>query len=262
MSKMKTITALESILHAWDLYASGDFEGILAHPEYLDTDNHDLHDMRLLAELEVDGRCAEPGGDLFATLVRAKSDYFRGNLKSAASLLGKWLTEKEYHTKLIIDRFLESSFASESYSEAYPVIKKFVPIPAYRERLAEPLIRSAHHANLHRETIVHYHEHQAIVRDELILQKVALSMVRLGLFREAEKMLVHAFERYTGKPYHVRTQEQYENLKKEYGDRVSSLERKKNGTAEDVMDLGLAYLFNGRYDEALRLFESLKKRAA
>lgn len=257
---MKTITALESVLHAWDMYAAGDFEGILSHPEYMESANADLRDLRLLAELEVDGRAGEPSGDLFSALVRGMGYYYRGNLKGAAETLGAWLLQKEYHTRLMVDRFLECARATGSYSLAYPVLKKFVKFPAFKDRLAEVIISTAHHADLHKEALAHYKEYQALVKDDLVIQKVALSMIKLGMFREAERILIVLFERVSGHTYRP-TEERFEEIRMKYTETIKLLEKKKSGTSEDVMELGMAYLFCGRYDEALRLFKTLKRAA-
>ncbi|MCE9600555.1 MAG: hypothetical protein K8S54_21530 [Spirochaetia bacterium] len=260
MSKIKTITSLESVLHAWDMYAAGDFEGILSHNEYLESTNTDLRDLRLLAELEVDGRAGEPSGDLFPALVRGMTDYYRGDLKKAAAALGSWLVEKEYHTKLILDRFLECARATGGYDLAYLVLKKFVKFPAFKDRLAEVIIATAHHAEMHREALTHYKEYHALVKDDVVIQKVALSMIKLGMFREAERILIALFEKLSGHKY-SNSEERFEEIRSKYNETIKVLEKKKNGSSEDVMELGMAYLFSGRYDEALRLFKTLKRAA-
>ncbi len=260
MQKLKTITSLESVLEAWDLYSHRKFDAILAHAEYAESPSRDLRDLRRLAELEVHRKSSAPEGDLFAPLVLAMQAYFDVRYAEAERLLGRWLEEKEYHTALILERFLECAFTCDRYQDAYHILKKFIKIPYYKDRLADDIVRSAHHSDLHKEAVAHYRDLAGSIREHAIHQKAALSMVRLGMFREAERLLIKLFEKITGKKYGY-SEEQFDALRKEYADRAGQIDRKK-ATADDVMELGLAYLFSSRYDEALRLFETLRRKAA
>lgn len=261
-TRVKTLTSLESVLRAWELYASGQFEKISENPEYNDSPSEDLRDLCQLALLETTGRMADPQGSLFAELMRGMRDYKSGHMRAAAETLGTWLLQKDYHTSHVVDRFVQAAFQSEMHRLSYDVLCKFVRIPAFKERIAGELIRSAHHAGLHREAVQHYRDYATAVPDMNVHQKAALSMIHTGLEREGEKILLRLFERITGKRYAPPSDAEFDALRKRYSGIEKNVAEKKHPTQDDLMDVGLSHLFHGRYDAALHIFESLKRRAA
>jgi len=261
MQKLKTVTSLESILEAWDLYANRKFEAIVSHEEYSHSPSKDLRDLARLGQLEISRSTTDPEGELFAPLVQAMRQYWKGHYSDACALLGQWLETREYHTAMILDRFLECAFLCDQYRPAFQILNKFIKIPYYRDRLADDIVRSAHHAGLDKEAVGLYRDLAGSIRDQSVHQKAALSMVKLGLFRDAEKLLIKLFEKITGKKYGY-SEDQFDALRSKYSERASTIEKQKRASSEDVMELGLAYLFSSRYDEALRLFETLKKKSA
>jgi hypothetical protein len=60
MQKLKTVTSLESILEAWDLYANRKFEAIVSHEEYSHSPSKDLRDLARLGQLEISRRWRRP----------------------------------------------------------------------------------------------------------------------------------------------------------------------------------------------------------
>lgn len=261
-TRVKTLTSLESVLRAWELYAAGEFERIAANPDYHDSPSEDLRDLCQLALLETSGYMDESEGALFAQLMRGMRDFRQGQMRAAAETLGSWLLDKEYHTSHVLDRFLTAAFAAELYRLAYDVLCKFVRIPAFRERVAGDLIRAAHHAGLHREAVQLYRDFANHLPDMNAHQKAALSMIHTGHAREGEKLLLRLFERVTGKRYAPPSEAEFDELRKRYSGIEKQVQAKPRPTADDLMDVGLSHLFHGRYDAALHIFESLRRRAA
>ncbi len=212
--------------------------------------------------MKTTGRMDDPQGSLFAQLMRGMHDYKSGHMRAAAETLGSWLLEKEYHTSHVVDRFIAAASKAEMHRLCYEVLCKFVRIPAFKERIAGDLIRSAHHAGLHREAVQHYRDYATALPDMNVHQKAALSMIQVGLEREGEKILLRLFERITGKRYAPPSDAEFDALRKRYSGIEKSVAEKKHPTQDDLMDVGLSHLFHGRYDAALHIFESLKRRAA
>lgn len=248
----------ENTVSVWELYTTGEYERIVR--EYSQTDNSDVRGILLLAALELKPLQEKTeGAGLFSVLLEGMQAYHRRDFERAAFVLGSWLLKKDYFSELLLCRFIESARRASRYELVYSVSQKYLDRTPYRSLLANNLLISAFHLQKYREVLELFRNFREIFSDFEVIQYVGLSLVRLGQYEEARRVLLRLYRRLQGNDYEV----DYESVRYRYSaliEKIPQMERQKNLDPATRMDLGLAYLFSSRYNDALRVFESLRSK--
>jgi len=249
---------LDETLVAWEMYSSGEYEALLDH--FSESKNSEIRDLHLLASLEQKQPVPVAGKNesLFSPLVKGVNAHLNGDHKLAASLLGSWFLNKDYYSAEMIRKFVISAQHSANYTLLHAVCKKLSSIPAYGEMIVEPTFLALYHERKYQECIQFFELHRERLVSEEIVQKAAFVLIQTNRFEDAERLLVSLYERLTGKHYTL----DYERIKKSYEPFIRSipeLQRKKGRNFEDSLKLGLAYLFNENYSDALAIFETIEQ---
>lgn len=257
---MKLATGAKLVTEAWDLYADREFNKILEMCHGEDGDPGDLH---FLASLEVygpNGRRPTQNG-LFSVLGEGMLAYHRGNVRDACEKLAHWLIEKSYYTDLILDRFFESARVSEKYDVLYKVSGKLLKEQNHKSAIA-PYFHAAFALEYHQDAVNIFEKYREHFNDGSLLQKVAVSLIHTGRYRDAERILLALHKRITGSDYEIK----YDQVKARYSSVIENLSSnnrtdkdKKRMTDDEQMELGMAYLFNGDYAHATQIFQDLLK---
>ncbi len=257
---MKSTAVVDRTIQAWELYSAGNYEDILKR--FDPNASAEMRELILLALLETDeSRAAVAGkdtGGAFAPLLQAMRAHKAENHKSAAALLGAWLLKKNYFSTLVLRRFLLAAEKSENYSVLQAVARKYIELDNYKDLLVEPLLSSSFFLNQHAQVVQIFETYREHFKDDSVLQKVAFSMMHVGRYKEAERF--YLYKKLAGTDYDVRYKEavaRHEALI----ERIPELEKMTDRSYQDNMDLGMAYMFGGKYKEALTLFRKLRKAA-
>ena len=257
MKSLAQVT-IDSTINAWEYYCEENYDKLelLAETE----NSPEIQDLCAMAEIEKfpERDVFSSGTGLFSPLVDGISAYYKMDFISAASALGNWLQNKEYYSPGIINKFCDSALRSKNYSLLGKVSKKFLEMRNYRNIVAEPIFRSLFQTGKYKESLIFFERYNDSINSEELIQKAAFAMIQLDRFKEAEQLLISLFEKVTGTTYHL----DYESVKEKYAKKISliqKLESKKELTREESMDLGMIYLFNGKYKEAMKVFDELSK---
>ena len=255
---------VEEAVTAWDLYCAGDYGKILQ--QYGSHDNSEVRDIRMLAGMEVDETLRGPvdiqSASLFTPLLQGMQAYHQGDFKSSSERLGNWLLGKSYYTNEILERFTDAASKSRNYPILFSVAKKYLDSKNHQAIMAGPLFDATCAMGKHQETVALWKKFNTHLNEPNRVQRVAFSMIQLGQYGDAEKILLDAYERIHGSPYKM----DYEATIKKYSVSIKNIPEleKKAGTGdfETGWELGMAYIFNRQYDKAARVLESLKSRAS
>ena len=261
---MKTATAplTQDILEAWDLFSQASYEDLLALKS--SSQAAEIADLQAVAALLRDEKPAAPGepDSLFAPLRAAFAARQAGWNDQAAKLLAGWLLSRDYYCESIIQTFVDAARESEHFELVEKVAARLLPRRAGVALLSEALFVSLYQADRHKEAVMVFEKFREHFNDSATLQKVAISFMRLNRFQQAEELLIPLYVRITGAEYQMR----YEEVRQQYAgsiQKIPALEAKAgNRSMDDNMELGMAYLFEGRYAQALGIFQSLMARAA
>ena len=248
------VTAVE----AWELYSKEQYGRVLELVSQERT--AELQDLGLLAALEVDRNVRQqPSGlSLFSPLAKGMLAYFDGNYGLASTILGTWLESKNYFSKVALERFIQSAILSGRFDLLKGVSLKFMDRQPYWDLAIHPLFLALHHLRQHKEAVFLFEKYREHFSELNLLQKAACSMIQIGRYNDGERILIALHQKITGVEYELN----YEEVKSRYQDtirRIPEMEMDKNLSPKEQMNLGMAYLFSGRYGDALRVFQNAAK---
>lgn len=271
---LKSTDTNDSILAAWDLYTDGDWPALIQlQPTHQDNAaTAAANNIIEIADLIAAGRyeAADGGYDpgtstdaqsLFGPLRNGMAACYQHEYANAADLLGRWLLEREYYAPVVLRRFVESALSGARYRLLGEVCKKFLSKPALQKLALEGFFLSNFHQEKHKEAILVFEKFREQFDDVILLQKAALSLMRLERYQDAEALLAPLYARLSGAEYQMR----YDEVRASYQTSIknrATLAKKSNRTNEESMELGMAYLFSSEYDHALQVFQHLMKSQA
>jgi hypothetical protein len=268
------------VLTAWDLYADGDWPALIAlesaaaqnapasKTRDFDADDarHDIADLIAAARYEAADGAYDPGKaahqkSLFGMLREGMAACYRHEYTEAADLLGCWLLERDYYAPVTLRRFIDAALAGARYRLLGEVCKKFLARPALQKAALEGFFLAAFHQDRHKEAVLLFEKFREQFDDAVLMQKAALSLMRLERYQDAEALLAPLHARVSGADYQMR----YDEVRASYSAAIqnrATLAKKANRSYEESMELGMAYLFSGEYDRALHVFQGLMKSQA
>lgn len=253
----------DQILAAWDLYADAAWSDLAGLD---DSGSADIADLIALARYEATDGVFDPGPaknptGLFGSLRAGMRACYEHDYARAADLLGRWLLEKEYYSAGVLQRFRDAALIAEAYALLGQVSKKFLGKPAFQKAAVEGFFLAQFHQDRHKEALLIFEKFREQFDDAILLQKAALSMMRVDRYQDAEALLAPLYTRLTGAQYQMR----YDEIRADYSDAINNraaLAKKSNRTFEESMQLGMAYLFSSEYDRAMQVFQALMKSQA
>ncbi len=258
----------EALLAAWDLYADGNWQALLdLESDRASAPGEDVADLIAAGRYEFADGAFDPGvstgGDksLFGALRDGLSACYRHEYPEAADLLGRWLSERDYYAASILRRFVDAALSGARYRLLGEVCKRFVGKPALQQIALEGFFLSNFHLERHKEAVLVFEKFREHFDDAILLQKAALSLMRLGRYQEAEALLAPLCAQLSGADFQMR----YEEVRESYSQSIQNrakLAKKSNRSFEESMELGMAYLFSGEYDRALEIFQGLMNSRA
>lgn len=248
---VSAIGKIDSAIHAWDLYAEGKYDEVLSQYH---SENESLNDLILLAQIELGRPTRSPTNTLFASLAESMLLSHKKDFLGASVGLGRWLLEKSYYSPRVIERFVEATSRTQNYSLQLAVLRRFLDIKAYHSIILRPLFLASYELGKYKEAIAIFEKFRSVLADAPTTQKYALSLLHIERYEDAEQILLGEYRRITGQPYELN----YEKARERYKPLISKipeLEKRRNESPRTAMELGMAYLFSHRYDEALKVFE-------
>ena len=257
---MKTLAtaAIDSTLHAWECYCDENYEQL----EYLSEkeDSPEIYDLMQMVEIEKSpGKTLTSSGrGLFSPLADGVIAHHNADHKMASNLLGNWLLNKDYYAHSIIKKFTGSCISSKNYPLLHRVGKKFLGMKHYSDLIAEPIFLSVFLNKNYKEAVQFFEKYQESFNSEEVIQKAAFAMIQINRFQDAERILISLYEKITGMSYQVN----YDKVKEKYVKKIAmipQLEKKKDISREETMELGMAYLFDERYRDAINIFQRLSE---
>jgi tetratricopeptide (TPR) repeat protein len=135
---------------------------------------------------------------------------------------------------------------------------RFLEKKGFSDAAVSPAFLGAFHLDRHDEALKLFENYREHFNDAGLLQKVAFSLMHAGRYKDAERMLIALYEKMTGAKYAL----QFDSIKNRYVktiQEIPSLENRKDLNSDEKMQLGMAYLFSERYNEALSIFQSISK---
>lgn len=255
--KQSTSQLIDDTIAAWDLYCLGEFQTI--EQRFSESPNEEIQDIVLLSRLE-NRKNSDPvllmDRSLFSPLVSAMTAHSKNDHHTAAGIMGEWLSEKNFFSARLLNRFVESATRSERFELIHQVAGKFLSNKKHAKHVIRPYFHSTFHLGKHNEVLQLYRDHGPYLQDLSDLQRLAFSMMQLGLYAEAEKLLLKVYEREHGKPYSIA----YEDARKKHSMNetiMKKLESVPHRTFDESWELGMAYLFREDFDRALQVFQNL-----
>ncbi len=253
----KTDLAVE----AWELYDEGNFQRILE--DYAHTTDPNVHDLLILAELKSAGKSTRihSSSGIFSPLVAGMRARASGMHSAAAEHFADWLARKDYCCESLVADFIDSAKKAAGYEMMYKILSRFLSANRYLATIAQPLFMSAFQTGHYRESLNIFETCREHINGNMSLQTAALCMIHLGRYRDAERFLVSLHKKISGTEYEMN----YEKVRARYAPlirKLPAMEKQKNPSREELMELGMTYLFNARYQDAVRIFESLSEKYA
>ncbi len=253
---MPSTVTVDRIVQTWELYCEGSYRQIA---ELKAEATGDLGDLCALARLELDPTARVPNGSgIFADLLQGMRAFHQGEDRAATALLGAWLQKKAYFAPLALERFLTAAERAEEWRLLFEVGRRFLDRASDLSVLVGPVARAAFALERYADCAALFDRHRSFFTDPVLLQKAALALLFLGRNREAEQILLALYRKMTGRAYTLN----YEEAARQYAPALATLEKRKKRDAREDWELGMAYLFNQRYDDAMRIFAGLQKSAA
>ncbi|MCR9143155.1 MAG: hypothetical protein NXI24_12950 [bacterium] len=268
-SDSKPADANAQILAAWDLYTDGDWPALIAlenQASNKEGPGDDIADLIAAARYEAADGAYDPGASaerngLFGMLRDGMAACYHHEYAEAADLLGRWLLDRDYYAPVTLRRFIDAAQAGARYRLLGEVCKKFIGKPALQKTALEGFFLSNFHQDRHKEAVLIFEKFREQFDEVVLLQKAALSLMRLERYQEAEALLAPLHARLSGAEYQLR----YEEVRESYSATIknrATLAKKNNRSHDESMELGMAYLFSSEYDKALQIFQGLMKSQA
>ncbi|MCB1307353.1 MAG: hypothetical protein KDK30_04195 [Leptospiraceae bacterium] len=251
------------IIQAWEMYSDEEYSKILS--TYATATGAEIADLLHLARLEADSVANNvnyaPASEQFGDLVTGIRAYYNQDEIKGAESLSRWLLTHDYHSRLIIERFVTMALHTEKHALIEKVARKFLGKPGLRNLFIRPLFRSRFAAERYGDALKIYEKFPDQFKDVDSIQKVALAYMQTGRFNEAERVLLPIYAELKGEEYVLRFDEVQARYARVFAN-VEQLKKKKQRTFEESMEMGLAYLFHAKYREALTIFELLLREQA
>ncbi len=258
-------SSVPEIVEAWELYADGSYAELTER--FTNSELGAVRDLCSLAVLADGGTPAKRGKSkdvsIFTDLLRGMELYSVAEYDQAALSLGEWLLKRDYYCETVLTAFIDAARCAGEYGLLGRVCKRFVDRPAYQKFTAEPLFLSVFHADRPKEAVLIFEKFREHFDDQVVLQKVALALLRLERYSDAERLLMPLYAKLTGAKYDP--SRRYEDAVSDYAPAIrnkAKLAGKKDRSFEESMELGMAYLFSGEYDQALSVLQTLQKSRA
>lgn len=253
-------TDSDLIEQLWELYSDQDFQSMINYATSSAELESDAMELINLARLEL-GKPVHSlsSRGIFADLMAAMQHYHDRSYEKAAMDLSRWFLHKGYYSELALDRFCFACDQSNRFDLLYTVCSRLMKSRHSQPTVLGGFLLGAHESGRHDQVIQGFESFGKKINKTYVLHRVALSYIHLNRSQEAEKMLLGLYQAIAGKPY----MQDLSEYKKTYSQKLPSLLKKeKAGTLEssEKMDLGMAHLFNGQYDQAIQVFEGIMKR--
>ncbi len=256
---MQLINQVENL---WDLYKEKKYEVIIRELENKNFNelSDNLKELYFLTTLELDSNVKVIATNgIFKELLSAMNDFKNHNFLYAANKLAKWLLNKGFYTDLIIERFFYSAKESQQYSLIIKVCEHFL-----NKKYIQPFfIKEMFYAyfNLKQyDDALRIFEFYREMFDENDLQMVAIILMKLRKFKEAERILLGVYKKITGKDYQNNYEKYEEYYKYKYKELKEKFLNNKIQDDKELTEYAMSCLFSGDYRTALQLFTELKNK--
>lgn len=265
---------VHSQVEAWERYAEGEAEAWRALvAEHGASDDAELRSLAALAaaELEQQGQnsgmeanrlnhalAADEGA--FALLLQAARARRLVDPAESARRLGEWLLTKTFYADFLLVRFCEAGLEAENYALVEQVCRKFLSKKQSQAVAGRALFLALYGAGRYKDAAALFEKLRKLLdrsEDPEVVQRAGVALIQLGRYEEAERTLLPV-ARKLGADADLRAR--FDELKQEYAapEAIQRLSKKNQRDWHESMQLGMAYLFSARYNEALQIFEELR----
>lgn len=251
---------IENLETIWDSYCEKKFNQIIKQLEKkIDTNlDENLKEIYYLSFLEVNKQVKKiQTNGIFKELLVAMTDYYSNNYLNSSKKLFYWITEKKLYSEWILDRF----YSTAKLANQYDLIIKLSLVLLKKEVKKEIVhhLFNAYYFLKDYEKALEVFETYREVFDDKDLSYVGLILIKLRKYKEAERILLVAYKKITGKEYQL-NYEQYETIyKKKYSELKEKYIQNKIENQKELFEYGLSCLFSNDYTNALNIFTKIKK---
>lgn len=243
---------------AWDLYEVGSNEDVVVLAKR-NLDNFYVQHLAYLALYELTGRVtksAPKGISNLAPLVDAIQNFELGKSGEATKNLSLYFqTQANPLCFSIIQTAIKIYFRAEAYEDAKNIITRYKKQWNDLSFTKEELICN-YYLKRYDEVIKLFRDHMKLLNDSDIHKLVGMALLFLDRHKEANLI----FENIPNKlnlPSFEEKRKMYDSVYKN----IVDLEKKSTTlNHKDLEDMGFAYLFNGEYGKAEKMFLSLTEK--
>lgn len=239
----------------WELFEVGANDEVVRLAEN-NPGNHFIQHLAILAQYEIHGKVtisSSVGISKLSGIVEGLFCFLKGNSKEAASHISLYFQGNNANICYsIIQLSIKIFYASENYSDIKKIIelykKKYDSFSFIKEEL-----NVAYQLRKYEDVVLLYKANSRHLNDPDIHKLIGMSLLFLNRPKEANLIL----ESIPGKL----ELPSFEEKKKSYDSifsKIALLEKRSNELSlKELEDMGFAYLFNGEYEKAERLFSNL-----
>lgn len=247
----------DSVEKLWELYSDQEYGSVLECLNDSTEDTDELRELEALSRLEL-GKPVEATqtGGMFSDLLSAMQRYHGREYEKSALDLSRWLLHRGYYSDLILDRFYFACEKCHRFDLLYTVCSRLIKAGHRQESILSGFLLGAHESGKHAQVVESFESFGSSIRKTYVLHRVALSYIQLKRNREAESMLLQLYKAISGTSYSL----DLEKHRKEYSQKLPQLlEMARKGEMQPAMrmELGMAHIFTGQYNEAIQIFQSM-----
>lgn len=251
---------IENLETIWDSYCEKKFNQIIMQLEKkIDSSlDENLKEIYYLSSLEVykQVKKVETNG-IFRELLVAMTDYYSNNYLNTSKKLFYWITGKKLYPEWILERFYSSAKLANQYDLiiklSLMLLKKEV-----KKEIVHHLFNAYYYLKEYEKALEVFEKYREVF-DDKDLSYVGLILIKLRKYKEAERILLTAYKRITGKEYQLNYEEYEITYKKKYLELKEKYMQNKIENQKELFEYGLSCLFSNDYTNALIIFAKIKK---
>ncbi len=252
---------LEDLEKYWDYYTEKKFLEIKSElePNIHQNLNENLKEIYYLSLLELEKQMDKihQTKGMFKDLLSAMYDYHNKNYILSSKKLFQWILEKKLAPEWIIFRLYHCAKLSNQYDliiklSLYLLKKKVKP------EYVHFLFNAYNELKDYEKALQIFETYREAFLDT-DLTNVGLILIKLKKYKEAERILLHAYKKITGKEYTLHYEEYERNYRKKYDDLKEKYRNHQIEDQKELFEFGIACLFSNDFSTALSIFSKIKK---
>lgn len=251
---------IEDLEKYWDFYCEGKFLEIISKLETNINENlnENLKEIYYLSLLEIQKQIHKiQTKGVFKDLLSAMYDYYNHNYFSSAKKLFDWILHKKITPEWIIQRFYYSAKVTKQYEIiiklSHSLLKKKI-----NSEYVHHLFYAYYELKDYEQSLQIFETYREVFPDSDLTQ-VGLILIKLKKYKEAERILLNAYKKITGKEYTLHYEEYEKIYKNKYNELKEQYIKNNIKNQKELFEFGIACLFVNDFSNALSIFSKIKK---